>query len=244
DAGKVGLPIPLIGRRGQGIKIKIPIEEGKQYRFGKINVEGNSLFPEDAILAVTGMKSGEIASSKIIREGVFERLRKLYGRSGYIQATTDLRQTFDETADTVDFTIVIEEGKPFTIRRIEFQGNTITRDQVLRREILVNEGDLYNQELFDLSRLRLNQLGYFNEIKEEDVQFQTDERNGVVDITVKVKEKGRQMISFTGGASGIGGSFIGISYSTNNLFGYGESLSFDVSARNRQPSFSVSLSRP
>src|SRR5262249_1570033 len=69
DAGKVGLPIPLIGRRGQGIKIKIPIEEGKQYRFGKINVEGNSLFPEDAILAVTGMKSGEIASSKIIREG-------------------------------------------------------------------------------------------------------------------------------------------------------------------------------
>src|SRR5439155_20851355 len=136
----------------------------------------------------------------------------------------DLNQNFNDADNSVDFTIVIEEGKPFTIRRIDFAGNTITRDTVLRREILVNEGELYNQELFDLSRLRLNQLGYFEEIKEEDAQFQTDERNGVVDLTLKVKEKGRQQISFTGGASGIGGSFIGISYSTNNLFGYGEAL--------------------
>ncbi|MEW6731854.1 MAG: BamA/TamA family outer membrane protein, partial [Acidobacteriota bacterium] len=157
---------------------------------------------------------------------------------------TDLRQEFNENDSTVDFTIVIDEGKPFTIRRIEFKGNTITRDQVLRREILVNEGDLYNQELFDLSRLRLNQLGYFEEIKEEDVQFQTDERNGQVEITLKVKEKGRQQISFTGGVSGIGGSFIGISYSTNNLFGYGESLSFEVAAGNRQRNFSVSFTEP
>jgi outer membrane protein insertion porin family len=244
EVGEVGLPIPLIGRRSDGIKIKVPIDEGQKYTFGKITVEGNSLFNEELILAVTGMKTGDVASAKIIREGVFERLRKLYGRAGYIQATTDLRQDLNETTAIADFTIVIEEGKPFTIRRIEFKGNTITRDQVLRREILVNEGDTYNQELFDLSRLRLNQLGYFEEIKEEDVQFQTDERNGVVDIELKVKEKGRQQISFTGGASGIGGSFIGISYSTNNLFGYGESLAFEVAAGNRQRNFSISFTEP
>ncbi|MBL8149306.1 MAG: outer membrane protein assembly factor BamA [Blastocatellia bacterium] len=244
DVGAVGSFLPIIGRKGDGVKVKIPIDEGLRYKFGKIKTEGNTLFNEDTILAVTGMKSGEIASAKIIREGVFERLRKLYGRSGYIQATTDLNQDFNEAEATVDFTIVVDEGKPFTIRRIEFKGNTVTRDNVLRREILVNESDIYNQELFDLSRLRLNQLGYFEEIKEEDVQFQTDDRNGLVDITINVKEKGRQQISFTGGVSGIGGSFIGISYSTNNLFGYGETLSFDVAAGNRQRNFSVSFTEP
>lgn len=244
NVGQIGLPIPIIGRRGEGIAIKVPITEGKRYKFGKITVEGNSLFNEDAIIAVTGMKTGEVASAKVIREGVFERLRKLYGRSGYIQAVTDLNQSFNETDDTVDFTIVIDEGKSFRIHRIEFQGNTITRDTVLRREILVSEGDVYNQELFDFSRLRLNQLGYFEEIKEEDAQFQTDQRNGEVDIILKVKEKGRQQISFTGGVSGVGGNFIGITYSTNNLFGYGESLSLEVQAGNRQKNFTFSFNEP
>src|SRR5207237_177960 len=108
-----------------------------------------SLFTADQIIRVTGMKTGEVASAKVIREGVYERLRKLYGSAGYIQATTDLSQNFNDLSNTVDFTIMIEEGKPFTIGRIEFKGNTITRDTVLRREILVNEGDTYNQELFD-----------------------------------------------------------------------------------------------
>ncbi len=244
NVGKVGNFIPIIGRKGEGVKITVPIVEGKQYKFGKIDVEGNSLYNKDLILNVTGMKTGDIASAKVIREGVFERLRKLYGRAGYIQATTDLQQNFNDIDNTVDFTIVVDEGKPFTINRIEFAGNTITRDTVMRREILVNEGDLYNQELFDFSRLRLNQLGYFNEIKEEDVQIQTDDKRGLVDLTIKVTEKGRQQISFTGGVSGVGGSFIGISYSTNNLFGYGEALSFDIQAGNRQRNFSVSFTEP
>lgn len=244
NVGKVGNFIPIIGRKGDGVKITVPIVEGKQYRFGKIDVDGNSLYNKDLILSVTGMKTGEIASAKVIREGVFERLRKLYGRAGYIQATTDLQQSFNDVDNTVDFNIVVDEGKPFTINRIEFTGNTITRDTVMRREILVNEGDLYNQELFDFSRLRLNQLGYFNEIKEEDVQIQTDDKRGLVDLNIKVTEKGRQQISFTGGVSGVGGSFIGISYSTNNLFGYGEALSFDVQAGNRQRNFSVSFTEP
>lgn len=239
-----GSLIPFIGGKSDTIKVKIPIQEGERYTFGKINVEGNSLFTADQVLAVTGMKTGEIASAKVIREGVFERLRKFYGRAGYIQATTELNQNFNPTDNSVDFTINIEEGKQFVIRRIDFTGNTNTRDNVMRREILINEGDQYNQEIVDFSRLRLNQLGYFEEIKEEDFQLQTDERNGQVDVNVKVKEKGRQQISFTGGVSGVGGSFIGVTYSTNNLFGYGEALSLDVQAGNRQRNLSVSFTEP
>jgi outer membrane protein insertion porin family len=94
-------------------------------------------------------------------------------------------------------------------------GNTFTRDYVLRREVLINEGDIYNQNYFEFSVTRLNQLGYFNPIdKDKDADFRTNEEEGQVDVTVKVQEKGRQQISFNGGVSGIGGSFFGLEYST------------------------------
>src|SRR5262249_5687450 len=145
---------------------------------GEIDVEGNSLLSKDLILSVAGIKTGETASGKVIREGVYDRLRRLYGRFGYIEADIALKQNFNEAEAKVDFTIVIQEGRSYTVRRINFLGNTFTREQVLRREMLLNEAETFNQELLDLSRLRLNQLGFFNEIKENDVQLLTDSRNG------------------------------------------------------------------
>jgi hypothetical protein len=104
----------------------------------------------------------------------------------------------------------MEEGKQYMLRRLEFIGNTFTRDNVMRREVLLNEGERYNEQLWDLSILRLNQLGYFNQVKKEDATINTNEREGQVDLTLKVEEKGRQQISFTGGVSGVGGSYIGL----------------------------------
>src|SRR5205085_5930417 len=144
-----------------------------------------------------------------------------------------------------DFVITIDEGKQFTLRRLEFTGNTFTRDNVLRREVLMNEGDIYNQNYYEFSILRLNQLGYFNPIdKDKDADFRTNEEEGLVDVTVKVSEKGRQQISFNGGISGIGGTFFGLDYSTNNLFGRGEVLSLNLGAGNRQRSFQFSFTEP
>jgi outer membrane protein insertion porin family len=141
--------------------------------------------------------------------------------------------------------VTIDEGKQFTLRRLEFTGNTFTRDNVLRREVLMNEGDIYNQTLFEYSVTRLNQLGYFNPIdKEKDADYHTNEEEGLVDVTVKVSEKGRQQISFNGGISGIGGSFFGLDYSTNNLFGRGEVLSLSLAGGNRQRSFQFSFTEP
>src|SRR5205807_4418431 len=127
----------------------------------------------------------------------------------------------------------------------EFTGNTFTRDNVLRREVLMNEGDIYNQNYYEFSITRLNQLGYFNPIdKDKDADFRTNEEEGLVDVTIKVSEKGRQQISFNGGLSGIGGSFFGLEYSTNNLFGRGEVLSLNLAAGNRQRSFQFSFTEP
>jgi len=111
--------------------------------------------------------------------------------------------------------------------------------------VLINEGDIYNQSYFEISVTRLNQLGYFNPIdKDKDADYKTNDEEGQVDITVKVSEKGRQQISFNGGVSGIGGSFFGLEYSTNNLFGRGEVLSLNLAAGNRQRSFQFSFTEP
>lgn len=247
-----GIPIPLLRKPKKGLRIVVPVDEGKQYRFGKVTVEGNTVFTSDQILSILGLKAGEIIKSTIIQKGVFETLRDLYGSRGYIQmvaSPSDVEQSRRDDPDhpggrIADFTISIEEGRQYTLNRLEFAGNNITRDKVMRREILVSEAEIFNQLAWKSSLLRLNQLGLFEEIKEEDATMRPNDRTGLLEIDLKVKEKGRNQIQFTGGASGFGGSFFGLDYSTNNLLGYGESLSFSVAAGNRQKYFSFSFSEP
>ncbi|MCA1614109.1 MAG: BamA/TamA family outer membrane protein [Acidobacteria bacterium] len=177
-------------------------------------------------------------------------MKKVYGNSGFIQYSADPEPTFTDSPTNpkegvADYVINIEEGKQFTLRRLEFAGNTFTRDNVLRREFVLNEGDIYNQGYVEYSVLRLNQLGFFDPIdKDKDVDFRQDEESAEVDVTAKVTERGRQQISFNGGISGIGGSFFGLDYSTNNLLGRGESLSLQLAAGNRQSSFVFSFTEP
>ena len=244
------LPLPLISSKDDTLRIIIPVTEGKLFRVGELKVEGNSIFSEQQILSYVGLQKGEIANGKRLIEAVYEDLKKLYGSQGFVLYNAEFDPEFkDNPANpnegVVDITITIEEGKQFRLRRLEFTGNTFTRDRVLRREVLINEGDIYNQNALEISVLRLNQTGYFDPIdKDQDVEIRTDEEQGDVDLTVKVREKGRQQISLNGGVSGIGGSFFGLEYSTNNLLGRGEVLSFQFGLGNRQQSFQFSFQEP
>ena len=151
-------------------------------------------------------------------------MKKLYGEFGYIDFVPE--PSFDVNGDKVDLTLTADEGKQFFVRRIDFTGNTTTRDKVIRREILLDEGDIYNSRLWDVSILRLNQLGYFEVLKAEDAASLTrNTQSNTVDITLKVKERGKNSVSLNGGVSGIAGTFIGLGYSTNNFLGLGETLS-------------------
>jgi outer membrane protein insertion porin family len=244
------LPLPFLSSVDDTLRITVPIIEGKLYRLGDMKIEGNSIFSEQVIKGVIGLQKGEVANGEAISKALYENLKKAYGAQGFIQYTAEVTPTFKDSPQNpnegvADFLVTIDEGKQFTLRRLEFTGNTFTRDNVLRREVLINEGDIYNQDYFEYSVTRLNQLGYFNPIdKDKDADYRTNEEEGLVDVTVKVSEKGRQQISFNGGLSGIGGSFFGLDYSTNNLFGRGEVLSLNLAAGNRQRSFQFSFTEP
>ena len=244
------LPLPFLSSTDEGLRVTVPIVEGKVYRLGEFKVEGNSIFSEAQIKAVVGLNKGDIADGERVSKGLFENLKKFYGQQGFIEYTAEPVPTFkDNPANPnegiVDFTVTIDEGKQFTLRRLEFVGNTFTRDNVLRREVLINEGDIYNDVYWEYSVVKLNQLGYFNPIdKDKDVDRRTNDEEATVDLSLKVSERGRQQISFNGGISGIGGSFFGLEYSTNNLLGRGEVLSFNLAAGNRQRSFQFSFTEP
>ena len=244
------LPLPFLSSVDEGLRVTVPIVEGKVYRLGEFKVEGNSIFSEDQIRAVIGLNKGDIANGERVSKGLFENLKKFYGQQGFIEYTAEPVPTFKDNPQNpnegiVDFIVTIEEGKQFTLRRLEFIGNTFTRDNVLRREVLINEGDIYNDAYWEYSVVKLNQLGYFEPIdKDKDVDRRTNDEEATVDLALKVNERGRQQISFNGGISGIGGSFFGLEYSTNNLLGRGEVLSFNVAAGNRQRSFQFSFTEP
>lgn len=244
------LPLPMVTSKDDTLQIIVPVTEGKVYRVGELKVEGNSIFSEQQILAYVGLQKGEVADGKRLQEGVYENLKKVYGGQGFVLYNAEFDPEFKDNPDKpnegiVDIKITIDEGKQFRLRRLEFTGNTFTRDRVLRREFLVNEGDIYNQIYMETSVVRLNQTQYFDPIdKDKDVEIRTDEEQGDVDLIVKVKEKGRQQISFNGGVSGLGGSFFGLEYSTNNLAGRGEILSLSMGVGNRQQNFQFTYQEP
>jgi outer membrane protein insertion porin family len=243
----VPLPIPYLRKTGPGLRVTIPLEVGRRYKITKVEEKGVTIFQAGAITVVSGMRVGQYANTKNIQENVYKGIKDLYGTQGYIQAEVSFVPEFkdmDEEEGEVEIKLEIDEGRQFTMRRMEFIGNTNTRDVVLRREVLINEGDPYNKRYWDLSILRLNQLGLFDEIKEKDAITRTNDRDQTVDIDVQVKEKGRQQISVNGGVSGFSGSFFGLSYSTNNLFGYGQTLSASFSGGNRQIAASIGFTEP
>jgi outer membrane protein insertion porin family len=242
-----GVSIPWIHGKGKAVDITMPIEEGDRYRLGTITFKGNkALNNVKALRSLFPIKDGDIFSREKVAKGL-ENLRKAYGEYGYINFTSVPDTTFDEDKKLVQLDVDLDEGKQFYVRRIEFQGNTTTRDKVIRRELAVEEGQVYNSRLWDLSILRLNQLGYFDQLKPDDpntTDRKLDEKNGLVDLTLKVKEKGKNSVGLTGGVSGLEGAFIGFNYSTNNLFGLGETLSVNASVGNVQRSIMFGFTEP
>ncbi len=218
-------PFLLKPTEGKKIDILIPVEEGGRYRLGGITFVNNKAVTNTRVLrAQFAMKDGDWFDAQTFGKGI-ENLRKAYGSQGYIDFTGVPTPRTDEAKHLVYLEIDCQEGKQFRVSRIEFQGNTITRDKVIRRELLLEEGQTYNSQLWDLSLLRLNQLNYFETLKaDQDSESRKDEDNGTVDLLLKLKEKGKNSIGLNGGISGLSGTFIGLNYETNNFLGLGETL--------------------
>ncbi|HZQ97140.1 MAG TPA: outer membrane protein assembly factor BamA [Candidatus Sulfotelmatobacter sp.] len=248
DTGHQGFHIPLLQHGpGKAVDITMPIEEGDKYRLGKITFKNNKFLTNTSALRnLFPLKDGDVFSRDKVAKGL-ENMRKAYGEYGFINYTGVPSTTFDDEKHLAFLEIDIDEGKQFYVRRIEFQGNTTTRDKVIRRELALEEGGIYNSRLWELSLQRLNQLSYFDQLKPDDpnvTEKKLDEKNGQVDLTLKVKEKGKNSIGLNGGVSGLEGAFIGLNYATNNFLGKGETLQMQISLGNLARSVMFGFTQP
>ncbi len=240
-----GFHIWPFGGKGKAVDITLPIEEGDSFHLAKIIFTGNKTLNNNAALRrMFVMKDGDLFNTDLVRKGL-ESLRKAYGEFGYINMNNEPKTDIDDDKKLITLNIDIDEGKQYFVRRIEFTGNTTTRDKVIRRELAVEEGQVYNSRLWEFSLLRLNQLGYFDPLKpEQDSDVKTNNQTGAVDLTLKVKEKGKNSIGLTGGVSGLAGSFIGLNYQTNNFLGLGETLTVSADIGNQQRNLLFGFTEP
>ena len=242
--------IPLAGRTsGKAVNITIPIEEGEKYIMGTLKIV--SADPDkalslkvDALKGVFPLHQGDVFSASKIRKAM-EQYTKIYGEYGFIDFVPEPQTEIDDQAKRIDITMKFEEGKQYYVRRIDFSGNTTTRDKVIRRELLIDEGQLFNKRAWEISILRLNQLDYFDKLDaDKAAEIKRNTKEGTVDILLKLKEKGKQSIGLQGGVSGLAGGFIGLTYQTNNFLGLGETLTLSAQVGQYQRNIMFGFTQP
>ena len=191
---------PQMQEVGDGVKVTVQVEEGMRYRLGaikEIKIEGPKLFSPAQLVEMLALKPGDVADYGTISEWLDGKVKRAYADRGHIQYFHDLEPDFrptpaGESEGVVDFKLEITEGRPFTVRRIEFAGNKGTPDHVLRSALLIKEGDTFNQSLYEDSIKNLNRLGLFEGIdKDKDVKFAAPDRVPELDLIIRVKERAR-----------------------------------------------------
>ncbi len=223
--------------------IDIPVNEGDVYHVGKVNFEGMKLFKPEAVLPIFKLGDGEIYSEKKIKKG-FEKLRDAYGAQGYFQYTGFTKRTPDREKKVVDLTLEIQEDKQYFVGKISFTGNDSTRDKVIRREVYLTEGDVFNTELLKLSIRRINQLGYFKPIEKAPELGPSELAEDKIDVKLRVEEQNRNQFTFGGGVSGLEGRFLNASFQTSNFLGQGETFQISAQTGKRTKNYQFAVSEP
>ncbi len=227
-------------KKKQRVKIVIPVKEGTVHTLGAVTVDGDTVFTKDQLIGNFPVKKGDIVRRKPIQNRI-DAFADAYRSRGYIYSYIN-PEYVERDSNVVDVQIHVYEGEQFRLGRLEFQGNTTTKDKVLRREIFLEEGQIMDMETFKQSLYKLGQLGYFKVTDNPD--FKVNQEKKSVDITVKGNEEGKNDIQFGGGYSEGTGFFVQTQFSTRNFLGEGENLGLSFQTGNRLHFFSLSYADP
>jgi outer membrane protein insertion porin family len=224
-------------------RLEIPVTEGDRYRVGEVEIEGLTIFKAESVLQLFKLKPGDVYRESRLKKG-YDKLRDLYGSQGYFQWTAATRRRPDADRKVVDVTLAMEEDKRYYVGRIEFVGNDLTRDKVIRREVYLNEGDVFNTEALKLSIRRINQMGYFKAMEGPPELSPSRWGDDRLDVTFKVEEQNRNQFTFGAGVSGIEGAFVNASFQTTNFLGRGETVTVSAQTGGRTKNYQVAVTEP
>lgn len=236
----VGEPTIQLTEDKEGMIISIPISEGEQFKISSIELSGNKVFDENRIREKITMSKGELFSKEKLRKDIFS-ISDLYSQNGYaaISVTPDLSP--DQDNKLVSVSLKIDEGEQYKIGRIEISGNTKTRDKVIRREVKLDEGDIYNSALIKRSYERINNLNFFETV--ELIPKPRPEEK-LVDIEIKVKERATGFFSIGGGYSSVENFIFMAELTQGNLFGKGQFIKLRGELGGRTTLYDISYKDP
>jgi len=230
-------------KMGHYLVVTIPVEEGEPYTMGSLKVQGTERYNGERLATMFEVQPGQIYSNKGVEAGM-ERVRDLYHNTGYLYAYTNQVWEPREGEDlVVDVVIDVFEGERFLLGRLEFSGNSNTRDKVLRREFRVSEGAQMSMGIFRSSVFKVNALGYWK-LEEDPLEFDFDDEKKRVNVTVKGQEVGRNDIQFGAGYSELDGFFAQAQFNTRNFMGRGNSLGVSVQVGKRSDYYTLSYTEP
>lgn len=228
--------IPVKGE----LVVAINIKEGDQFKVGSITFKGNSLLSDAEISKEVRLKAGEVFSRDVLRQDVARIMDRYDGIARPFASVVPLFN-FDPVKKTVAVTIEIQEGSEVRIGRINITGNSKTRDKVIRREMRLDEGDLYSKKAIKRSYDRINNLNFFETV---DIAPERRLQEPIMDLNVKVKEKMTGNLSVGGGYSSVD-KLVGIAEVTQgNLGGRGELLKFKTQWGSKTKTLQVSFMEP
>ncbi len=232
----------IVGHVQQMMQLSIPVELGPRYRVGTVTIEGNKVIRGDFLQSMVTLKQGQVYDIKK-RNKFIEAIQKFYGGIGYFYAQVVPGENLDPDKRRADLTIHIQENEVVYLGKLEFTGNTFTKDHVIRREWFLREGRRLNINALEDSIKRMKQLGLVTVEKMPDIKPDAQDPQKI-NITAEVKELNRQMINFNVGFSGYEGWFIAAGYSTQNFLGMGESFTLNLQQGTRAKNYQFAFTEP
>jgi outer membrane protein insertion porin family len=232
---------PDIKNDKKWIYVTIPVIEGKQFMVGEVEITGDLLStPRSDLLKKLKINKKDFFDREAIVTDI-DYLTEACNNEGYAYANVVPQTMPHEEKQKVDVTFKIDKGSLVYINVISIVGNTRTRDKVIRRELDVVEGDLYNRSNLSASYMKLNRLRYF-----EEINFQTEKgsREDLMDINVQVKEQPTGMFSIGAGYSAEDKAVIMTQVAQRNLFGRGQTLSLNAYVGARKTNYELSFTEP
>lgn len=222
------------------MEVTIPVVPGPEYSIGEVVVSGDDKVEQKTLLEATKLEKGQLFTMTAVRNAM-RNVENIYADEGYAFAEVAPRNRFRPDVGLIDLEFVVRKGERYRIGRIEASGNEKTRDSVVRREMELSEGDLYNRSALSRSERNLKRLGYF-----ESVELSRHRRTGenVLDIDVGVKEANTGTFSVGAGYSSEDRFFGMFNISNRNLFGYGYQVSADSQFSGKRQTYSVSFTNP
>ncbi len=223
---KVSEPDISYDEERDGYVVSFSIEEEAQYKVSRVTFSGELMENEDEIRPELALSPGVVFSSFVLQADI-GKITDFYGDKGYAFANVTPEVRLDKKDNLVNIDYSIEKGKKVYIRNINILDNSRTRDHVIRREISLQEQNLYNVSNLRAARYEVGRLGYF----EDNIEVVTQRVKGtddLLDVDIKVEERPTGFFSFGGGVSSVENFLFAGQVQESNLFGYGKTLSLDA----------------